>query len=147
MRRFATYALARSGRQWWPTSLAAHAVGWRRHYTQTMTIATVEGLLASVLGFEQLYVSRAVRNTANLEQTISLSAIIDDDALVYYNNPNAGVFDATALKTFAWAPGGAVGQIRTYRDDAADSDIVKHKEQWDQKLVASDLGYFFSDIV
>jgi hypothetical protein len=72
---------------------------------------------------------------------------MDDDALVFYNNPSAGVFDATALKTFAWNPGGGVGQIRTYREEKANADIVQHKEQWDQKVVAAALGYFFSDIV
>ena len=28
-----------------------------------------------------------------------------------------------------------------------DADLVKHKMQWDQKAVATDLGYFFADVV
>lgn len=119
----------------------------RLQYTTQMTIMEVERLLASVLGLEMLHVSRGVYNTANEAQTASLSAIVDDDALVYYNNPSAGIFDATAGKTFVWNPGGGAGAQSQYRDESTDSTIIKHKEQWDQKVVAADLGYFFSDIV
>jgi hypothetical protein len=33
------------------------------------------------------------------------------------------------------------------RLDADDADLLKFKMQWDQKAVATDLGYFFADIV
>ena len=39
------------------------------------------------------------------------------------------------------------GQIVTYRDQSVKSDILQASEAWDQKIVASDMGYFFSDIV
>lgn len=116
-------------------------------YTNTVTIATREALLAAVLGLDSLLVSRAIYNTANEGQTASYSPVIDDDALVYYNNPSAGIFDATAGKTFVWNPGGGAGSVRSYMEDQTDSMILKHKEQWDQKLVANTLGYFFADIV
>lgn len=116
-------------------------------YTQTMTLNSVGSLLAAVLGFDNLWVSTAVRNTANEAQTPVLSPVIDDDALVFYSNPGAGVFDATAGKTFVWQPGGGAGSIVTYRDQSRKSDILQHSEQWDQKLVAADLGYIFLDIV
>lgn len=116
-------------------------------YTNTLTIVTRQQLLAAVLGLESVLVSRASYNTANEGQAQSNSPIIDDDALVYYNNPTAGIFDATAGKTFVWNPGGGAGSVRTYTEDQTDSQIIKHKEQWDQKLIASALGYFFADIV
>lgn len=119
----------------------------RIQYTETMTLAAVEGLLAAVLGFDNLFVGRAVYNSANSGQTASLAAIIDDDALVTVVKPGTDMFTASGLKTFTWAAGGGEGSARTYRDDESDSDIVKHKEQWDQKLISSSLGYFFSDIV
>jgi hypothetical protein len=116
-------------------------------YTQTTTLATRQALLASVLGFDSLGVSRAIYNSANEAQTAVYAPIIDDDALVYYNNPGASLFDATAGKTFLWAPGGGAGSVRSYMEDQTNSMIIQHKEQWDQKLVASELGYFFADIV
>lgn len=119
----------------------------RIQYTQTMTVETVEGLLAAVLGFQYLWVSRAIYNSANPGQTASLAPIIHDDALVCVVKPGADMFDASSMKTFAWAPGGGEGAANSYYDNGSDSTIVKHKEQWDQKLVSADLGYFFPDIV
>lgn len=116
-------------------------------YTTQMTIATVAGILASVLGLEFLFVGSAQYNSANLGQTASLSPIIDDDALVFVLDPGADMMSVSAMKTFTWAPGGGEGQASVYRDEESDSDIVKHKEQWDQKLVTADAGYFFSDVV
>lgn len=122
-------------------------IAGRLQYTQTMTVQTVYGLLAATLGFDNLLVSRAIYNSANEGQTASMAPIIDDDALVFYNDPMANEFSATAGKTFVWNGGGGAGSIRTYSEDNSDSTVVKHKEQWDQKVIASDLGYFFSDIV
>lgn len=116
-------------------------------YTNTVTMAARQQLLASVLGLDTLLVSRAVYNTVNEAQTMSLSPVIDDDCLVYYNNPGAGVFDATAGKTFVWAPGGGAGSVRSYWEDQTNSDVLQHQEQWDQNLIANTLGYFFADIV
>ncbi len=116
-------------------------------YTQTATVAQVEALLATTLGFEFLFVSRAIYNSANTGQTESLSPIIDDDALVHVLKPGADMFDASALKTFVWAPGGGEGSAKSYYADERDATIVAHKEQWDQKLIGSALGYFFPDIV
>ena len=75
------------------------------------------------------------------------AAIIDDDALVCFVDPGAGLFNATAGKTFTWAPGGGLGSVGMYRDQSVKSDVVQHSEQWDQVATATDLGYFFSDIV
>jgi hypothetical protein len=62
-------------------------------------------------------------------------------------NPGAGIFGVTAGKTFYWPPGGGLGGI--YRDPPRKNhgDAMQHKEQWDQKVTASDLGYLFLDIV
>lgn len=116
-------------------------------YTQTMTVETVKGLLAAVLGFDTLLVSRAIYNSANEGQSASMSPVMDDDALVFYNDPMAGEFGATAGKTFVWNEGGGAGSQNSYMDESRDATVIKHKEQWDQKVVAADLGYFFSDIV
>lgn len=122
-------------------------IAGRLQYTTQMTIQGVEQLLASVLGIETILVSRATYNSANEGQAASMAAIIDDDALLYYNNPGAGEFDVTAGKTFVWNPGGGAGMQSQYRDNTIDANVIKHKEQWDQKVIASDLGYTFLDIV
>lgn len=116
-------------------------------YTNTVTMATREALLAAVLGLDALLVSRAIYNSANIGQAATYAPVIDDDALVYYNNPGAGIFDVTAGKTFVWNAGGGAGSVRSYMEEQTDSTILKHKEQWDQKLVSNALGYFFTDVV
>ncbi|MCK4897997.1 MAG: hypothetical protein KAS38_04440, partial [Anaerolineales bacterium] len=61
--------------------------------------------------------------------------------------PSPGIFKASAGYTFAWGDGGGAGLIQNWRDGENDADLIKNKEQWDQKAVAVDLGYFFSDVV
>ena len=39
------------------------------------------------------------------------------------------------------------GQIATYAEPQTKSDVLQMSEAWDQKVVATDLGYFFSDVV
>lgn len=119
----------------------------RFKYVQGLTEQAVDNSLAGALGMEQLLVSKASYSDTNEAATFSASAIIDDDCLVAFVNPSAGIFDATAGKTFVWQGGGGAGTI--YRDPARrnHSDVFQAKEQWDQATVAADLGYFFADVV
>lgn len=119
----------------------------RIKYTRVATDADIEASLASLLGLGSYLVGKASYSNTNESAAFSATAIIDDDALIYHNNPGAGVFGATAGKTFAWAGGGGVGTLYRYRDQARHADVIQHKEQWDQAAVATDLGYFFADIV
>ena len=117
----------------------------RMKYVQVAGQSAVEAALGALLDVNYL-VSKATYNSANEAQTFTGAAIIDDDALVCHVNPSAGVFDATAGKTFVWQPGGGAGSI--YRDrNTNHANLIQHKEQWDQKVVASDLGYLFLDVV
>ena len=119
----------------------------RIKYTTQANQGNVESALAALFGLSDYVVGKATYSNTNEAAAFSATAIIDDDALITYVNPGAGVFDVTALKTFAWAGGGGLGAVTPYRDQRVKSDILQHQEQWDQKVVASDLGYFFSDIV
>jgi hypothetical protein len=119
----------------------------RLKYSEVASEANVRGALAAIFGLERIEVSMAIYNSANTGQDASLSAIIDDDALVVAVNPNAGLMGVTAGKCFIWEPGGGAGTATMRRADDRDSDVLKHKEQWDFKVVASDVGYEFSDYV
>lgn len=119
----------------------------RVKYTQAATLQTVEGILAAAFGVQNYWVGKASYNSANEGQTFSAAAIIDDDCLVCYCAPTPGVMTASCGYTFAWGGGGGVGQIGSYRDQSVKSDILQHSEAWDQKTVATDLGYFFADVV
>jgi len=119
----------------------------RIKYTQAATIGGVEGALSDLLGLGNYWVSKASYSNTNESATFSASAIIDDDALITYVDPNPGIFSATAGLTFAWDGGGGAGSAYQYRDNSRHADVVQVKMQWDQKAVATDLGYFFADVV
>ena len=119
----------------------------RIKYVQVADPQSAQSALLRALGITNYLVASGSYNTANEASAFSASPIIDDDALVCYVNPSAGIFDATAGKTFVWGPGGGEGSIYSNRENNRHADVLQHKEQWDQKLVAADLGYFFSDIV
>lgn len=119
----------------------------RLKYTQAATQNNIRSALAAMLGIENYLVAPAIMETANEGQTASYGPIIDDDALLLYVNPAAGWGSVSAGKTFTWQPGGGAGSIYRYRDASRHADVIQHKEQWDQKVIAPELGYFFSDIV
>lgn len=119
----------------------------RLKYVQAVTAGNVSAAMADVFGLMNYWVSVASYNSANEGQSFSASAIIDDDALITHVDPGAGIFGATAGKTFTWLPGGGEGLISQSRIDEDDADLIKEKAQWDQKAVATDLGYLYIGIV
>lgn len=119
----------------------------RVKYTQAATVATMEAAAAAALGVQNLLVSKASYNSSNEGQTASYGAIIDDDCLICSVAPAPGIMAPSCGYTFAWAPGGGMGSVSMWRDGENDADLLKMKEQWDQKAVATDLGYFFADVV
>lgn len=119
----------------------------RVKYVQAATLASVEGALAAAFGVANYWVSKASYNSANEGQSGTYAAVIDDDCLVSYVAPQPGLMTGSAGYTFAWAGGGGAGSVVLYREPQTKSDVLQHQEAWDQKLVASDLGYFFADVV
>lgn len=119
----------------------------RIKYTQAATATTMESAVGDALGIANYLVAKGVYSNTNEASAFSATNIVDDDALVCHVDPSAGIMGATAGKTFVWPGGGGAGTIYRYRDDARHATVIQHKEQWDQVAVATDLGYFFSDIV
>ena len=119
----------------------------RVKYVQAATLATVESALAAAFGVSSYIVGKSSWNSANEGQAFTAAAIIDDDCLVCYVTPTPGIMSASAGYTFAWDGGGGLGSITSYRDQPVKSDILQHSEAWDQKAVATDVGYFFADVV
>lgn len=119
----------------------------RVKYVQQATLATVESALSACFGVASYIVGKASYNSANEGQTFSASAIIDDDCLITYVSQTPGIMTASAGYTYAWDGGGGMGQVGTYRDQSIKSDVLQHSEAWDQKVVATDLGYLFLDVV
>ncbi len=60
---------------------------------------------------------------------------------------STGILAPSAGYSFNWPGGGGMGEVGSYRDQSVKSDILQHSESWDQKAVATDLGYCFLDVV
>lgn len=108
--------------------------------------------MAQLFGVDEVLVATAVQNTAVEEAAGSYSfAVTNDCALLAYRAPRPGLMTASAGYTFVWsgAPGanGAGMRIKSYRDEPHESDVIEGESWYDQKVVSSALGYFFSDAV
>lgn len=113
-------------------------------------IATT-AFLANLLDLDRVLVARAVRNTAAEGLTASYSRIVSDAALLAHVNPAAGLKTPTAMRTMTWSGlVGAADGVRTKRFEMPWKDAIPRVETdaaYDFKIVAADLGYFFSDAV
>lgn len=117
----------------------------RIKYTTAAGVGSVEAAIAAIFGIPNILVGSAIYNTANENQTASYSPIIDDDILILYVEQSPRLMSASAGYTFAWDGGGGTGVVMRNRQDENDADLIKTKEQWDQKQVASYLGYIYLD--
>lgn len=118
----------------------------RIKYTQKAIVTT--DLLAAVLGMSEVLVGGAVQNTAIEGATDAMSFLFNDDALVVYAPPKPGLMTPSGGYTFQWT--GRVGgsmRILRFRMDPIKSDRVEGEMTFDQKLVAAEMGAFFSNVV
>ena len=108
-------------------------------------------LVAELMELDNIYVMKGIENTADEGQNDSFSFIGGKVALLAYNTRAPGMEEPSASYTFAWK--GYTGmndnatRIKMYRNEDEASDIVEAESAWDMKLVAADLGYFFTSLV
>lgn len=122
----------------------------RIKYTQRGVVT--EDLVASLLGLEQVLVAGGTQNTALEGATPAYDFVVgDNDALLLYAAPRPSLLQPSAGYTFAWTGflgAGPMGQrIKRFRMDHLSSDRVEIEQAFAQKLVAADLGVFFSNVV
>lgn len=111
-----------------------------------------EQIMAKLFGVDEVLVCRGVQNTAGEGTAVSLSFIAGSrNALLVHAAPSPGLLTPSAGYTFAWqgAPGAnAAGMVfKSFRDERRESDVIEGNAWYDQKLVASDLGYAFINAV
>lgn len=107
--------------------------------------------LAALLGVEEILVMNAIENTSAEGQAASHSFIGGKKALLVHSASAPGLMTPSAGYTFSWTGllgAGAEGnRIRTFRLENLGVDRVEIDMCFDQKLVASELGYFWNSIV
>lgn len=119
----------------------------RVKYVQMATVTAMEGSMAAMFGLDRYIAAAATFSNTNEAAAFSATAIFDDDALICFVNSGPAIMKPSAGYTFAWGDGGGNGIIQNWRDGENDADLIKNKEQWDQKVVATDLGYVFLTVV
>lgn len=125
----------------------------RIKYGQTAGAPAMAGseTLAKLMGVDEILVMNSVENTAKEGQTNSHSFIGGKSALLVHSTSSPGLMTPTAGYTFSWAgfmgAGSEGNRIRSFRMEQLGSDRVEIDMCFDMKLVAADLGYFWTTIV
>lgn len=121
----------------------------RIKYTSSDTVTTA--LMAKYFDVAKVLVAKAIKNTANEGQTASYSFTHGKHAWLGYVNPSPAILQPSAGYVFTWKGvsdglGKNIG-ITRFRMQHLRADRIEAQIAWDNKLVASDLGYFFSNAV
>lgn len=121
----------------------------RIKYTQRGIIT--EDILAAVFGVDRILVPGGVENTAREGAVDAMAFMYGKAALLVYAAPAPSLMKPSAGYTFSWTGylgAGAQGQrIKTFRMEHLESDRVEGSIAFDCRVVAADLGVFFSAAV
>lgn len=121
----------------------------RIKYTSSQTITT--DMLAAMFDIPRVIVAKSVKATNNEGATDAYSFAFGKNALLCHVAPQPGLLTPSAGYTFSWTgvSGGLGATIGTsqFRMEPIKSDRVEAEIAFDNKVIASDLGYFFSSIV
>jgi len=123
----------------------------RYKYTQAGALVT-EDLLAQLFGVDKVLVAKGVFNAGNEGSNAqNYQFITGNSALLCYVAPSPGLMTPSAGYTFLWngvsqGSGQNVG-VAKFRMDELKADRVEGEIAFDNKVVAPDLGFFWSVIV
>lgn len=122
----------------------------RYKYTQAGAYVT-EDLLAKVFGVDRVLVAKAVKATNNEGASGAYSFAFGKAALLCHVAPNPGLLTPSAGYTFAWTGvseglGSTLG-VSQFRMEHLKATRVEGQVAFDNKVVGSDLGYFFTTAV
>lgn len=113
-----------------------------------------EAQLAQFFGLDRVLVARAIKATNVEGETAATSFTHGKNALLAYVAPTVGPNTATAGVTFAWTglEGAGYGQQLgissiDLRPSGRKVTRVEAEAAWDNKVTASDMGFFFSAAV
>lgn len=121
----------------------------RIKYTQRGVVSTE--LLASLFGVDRVLVPFVTSNTAVEAATPTMAFMYGKHALLCYVPPTPSLMEPAAGYTFTWTGflgGEEMGtRIKKFRFEELESDRVEGQSAYDMKVVATDVGCFFKDII
>lgn len=122
----------------------------RIKYTSSESIS--KEIVARYLEVDEILVSQSIRVTSKERASVTTFAFnFGKGALLMYRNPNPGLLEPSAGYTFVWSGvsgnlGLPVG-ISSFRMEQIKSDRIEGESAWDNKIVATDLGYYMASAV
>lgn len=121
----------------------------RIKYTTAQTL-TVE-MMARLFDVERVLIARAVKATNKEGAAGAYAFTHGKNALLCYSAPQPGLMTPSAGYVFAWrgvsGPLGTTIGVSTFRMEHLKSDRVESEYAFDNKVIGSDLAYFFSGAV
>lgn len=145
---------------YWPNKLVMGAEVWailadhtdlldRIKHTQK-GIATPE-LIAEALELDEVLIASGVENTGAEGAAASYSFLAGKAMLLVYAAPAPSLFEPSGGYTFSWTgllgANSLGGRVKNFRMEHLESDRVEIEMAFDQKLVAADMGVFFTAAV
>ena len=134
-----------------PALLNNASILQRIQYTQPGGAFLTNDILAAAFGVDNFIVASATENTAQAGATLSLSYMVNKVALLCYSAPSPGLLQPSAGYTFSWSGflgAGAMGtRMKRFRMEALESDRIEGEMAFDMRIVGSDLGVFYNNIV
>lgn len=118
----------------------------------TSSEAITKAIIARYFEIDEILVAQSIYVTSKENAaTPTFAFTFGKSALLMYRTPNPGMLEPSAGYTFVWSGvsgnlGLPVG-ISSFRMEQLKAERIEGESAWDNKIVATDLGYFFSGIV
>ena len=121
----------------------------RIKYTSAQTITA--DMLAAMFDVPRVIISKAVKATNNEGATAAYSFTSGKKALLCYVAPTPGLLTPSAGYSFSWTgvSGGLGATVGTsqFRMESLKADRIEAEMAFDNKVIASDLGWFWDSVV
>jgi len=121
----------------------------RIKYTSSNTIT--EEMLARMFNIDRVLVAKAVKATNNEGATGAYSFAYGKAAALYHVASSPGLLTPSAGYTFSWTGvSGGIGStigVSSFRMESLKAERVEAEVAFDNKVIGSDLGYFWTSIV
>lgn len=121
----------------------------RIKYTSSNVLT--EDVMASLFGVPRVMVAKSVRATNNEGGTEAYAFNYGKNALLTYSAPSAGLLQPSGGYVMSWTGvsqglGATIGTSRI-RMESFKADRIEAEVAFDMKVIAADLGFFFSSCV
>jgi len=121
----------------------------RIKYTSSQTVTA--DMLGAMFDIPRVIISKAVKATNNEGGTAAYSFTSGKKALLCYVAPTPGLLTPSAGYSFSWTgvSGGLGATVGTsqFRMESLKADRIEAEMAFDNKVIASDLGWFWDSVV